>query len=52
MAKKFEEYIQVKLPMGAKEALAKLASTRYESTASLARKAIMAEIEKAKPKVA
>jgi hypothetical protein len=47
MAKKFEEYIQVKLPSGAKEKLAKVASRKYDSVGGIARKAIMKELEAA-----
>ena len=46
MAKKFEEYIQVKLPSGAKEQLAKVASRKYDSVGGIARKAIMEKLER------
>jgi hypothetical protein len=46
MAKKFEEYIQVKLPSGAKEQLAKVASRKYDSVGGLARKLLMQELER------
>jgi predicted transcriptional regulator len=41
MAKRFEEYINVKLPEGAKRDLAKIANERYQSVGSVARQAIM-----------
>jgi predicted transcriptional regulator len=48
MAKKFGEYIQVKLPDGAKEDLAKIAAQRYQSVCSVARQAIMEVIDRTK----
>jgi hypothetical protein len=47
MAKKFEEYIQVKLPTGAKGQLAKVAARKYDSVGGLARKLLMKELEAA-----
>jgi hypothetical protein len=45
---KFAEVLAVKLPAGARAELHKLAERRYETSCSIARKAIIAEIEKAK----
>jgi hypothetical protein len=46
MAKKFGEYINVKLPDGAKEQLAKVAARKYDSVGGLARKLLMQELER------
>ena len=43
------KYFRVRLPVGAKRDLAILAKARYQSTCAVARQAIMAEIEKARP---
>ena len=43
----YSEILPVRLPVGAKQELALLAKSRYQSPCSLARQAIMAEIEKA-----
>jgi len=45
MSLKFEEYINVKLPAGTKEQLAKLAAKKYDSVSGLARKLLMKELE-------
>jgi hypothetical protein len=47
MAARFEEFLQVKLPKGAKQELAKLAARKYETPCSIARQAIMGELEAA-----
>jgi hypothetical protein len=44
----FSEILPVRLPVGAKQELALLAKSRYQSACAVARQAIMAEIEKAK----
>jgi predicted transcriptional regulator len=46
MSKKYEEYLQVQLPKGTKEKLAELAARKYDTAAGLARKAIMAVLDK------
>jgi hypothetical protein len=46
MTAKFNELLQVKLPSGAKERLAKIAARNYETPASMARKIIMGALEK------
>ena len=43
----FSEILPVRLPVGAKQDLALLAKSKYQSVGSIARQAIMAEIEKA-----
>jgi hypothetical protein len=48
MATNFVEIFPVRLPEGTREELSKIAASRYESASAVARKAIMAEIEKAK----
>jgi predicted transcriptional regulator len=48
MAVKFEEVISVKVPKGTREELTKLAQKRYLTACTIARTAIMAEIEKAR----
>jgi hypothetical protein len=48
MATNFVEVLLLRLPEGTREALSKIAAARYESASAVARKAIMAEIEKCK----
>ncbi len=48
MAELFPEVLPVRLPEGTKQELAKLAAQRYQSANSIARQAIMAEVEKAR----
>ena len=46
MTAKFNELLQVKLPSGAKEQLAKIAARNYETPAAVARKFIMGALER------
>jgi predicted transcriptional regulator len=46
MAEHFPDTLNVKLPRGAKEQLAKVAARRYQTPTSIARGAIMSQIEK------
>ena len=48
MAELFPEVLPVRLPQGARQELSKLAKSRYQSACSIARRAIMAELEKAR----
>jgi hypothetical protein len=48
MAAAYSEVLPVKLPEGARKELARIAERRYQSACSIARQAIMAEIEKAR----
>ena len=45
MATKFSEVLPVRLPEGARQALADIAQRRYQSVGPLARQAIMREID-------
>jgi hypothetical protein len=46
MAEKYREYINVKLPDGAKEQLAKVAARKYDSVGGFARKLLMEALER------
>ena len=48
MATNFTEVLPVRLPEGTRHELAQIAKRRYESLCSVARKAIMKEIERAR----
>jgi hypothetical protein len=48
MAELFPEVLPVRLSEGARQELANLAKSRYRSACSIARRASMAEIEKAR----
>jgi hypothetical protein len=45
MARKYDEYINIKLPAGAKEELVKVAASKYDSVGEFARKLLMKELE-------
>jgi predicted transcriptional regulator len=47
MATNLSEILPVRLPKGTREKLAKIAERRLESSCSVARKAIVAEVERA-----
>ena len=47
MADIFGEILQVYLPKGTKEQLAKIAARKYQTPTAIARAAIMTELEKA-----